>query len=275
MNGPEILMSVALGLAVNECCDVSPWLAGKVVRWSARRRYAGDPARAAIRAEELTALLDARPGKLFKLTTALGFAGSAIAMTAPGALAHQPVRLIRRTPTPLAGAVLGAGLVVTWLVLYAYQVNLPEAYTLPLAAVALLVGMLVALRDRPDLSSWRCYGIALVAGFTPTFALIWFSPSMVRLAALVAAAALAFLVGALRRLKAPVVVGALVLPVAVIVLLAHLMPGALLAAILLAGGGVAFLVLGARYERRRRDLSRLHAALGRMVDAPTAAPPVG
>ena len=72
-----VLISIVIGLIVNECCDVSPWCARKLVRWSAHQRYM-DPGRAAGRAEELEALIDARPGKLLKLLTALGFAGSAV-----------------------------------------------------------------------------------------------------------------------------------------------------------------------------------------------------
>lgn len=71
------LISVVLGLLINECCDVSPWCADKLVRWSAHRRYM-DPVRAAERAEELAALIRARPGKLLKLFSAVGFASSAI-----------------------------------------------------------------------------------------------------------------------------------------------------------------------------------------------------
>jgi hypothetical protein len=72
-----IVISVILGLLVNECCDVSPWCARKLVQWSAHRRYT-DPDRAGQRAEELSALIDGRPGKLLKLFSALGFAGSAV-----------------------------------------------------------------------------------------------------------------------------------------------------------------------------------------------------
>ncbi|MFD0889442.1 hypothetical protein ACFQ08_33320 [Streptosporangium algeriense] len=73
MNGWETVAGVVLGLAVNEACDLSPWLAGKIVRWSARVRY-GNGERAETRAEELSSLIDDRPGKLFKLITAVGFA---------------------------------------------------------------------------------------------------------------------------------------------------------------------------------------------------------
>jgi hypothetical protein len=72
-----IVISVILGLIVNECSDISPWCARKLVRWSAYRRYT-DPCRADKRAEELAALIDNRPGKILKLFSALGFAGSAI-----------------------------------------------------------------------------------------------------------------------------------------------------------------------------------------------------
>jgi hypothetical protein len=72
-----ILISVVIGLLVNECCDVCPWCACKLVRWSAYRRYV-DPSRACEKAEELAALIEDRPGKLLKLFTALGFTGGAI-----------------------------------------------------------------------------------------------------------------------------------------------------------------------------------------------------
>jgi len=72
-----IVISVILGLIVNECSEISPWCARRLVKWSALRRYT-DPRRAAERAEELSALIDARPGKLLKLFSALGFAGSAV-----------------------------------------------------------------------------------------------------------------------------------------------------------------------------------------------------
>ena len=72
----QVVLPVLLGLAVNECSDISPWLAGKVVRCAARIRR---PDRAEGLAEELAALIDIRPGKLFKLFTALGFLFAAMA----------------------------------------------------------------------------------------------------------------------------------------------------------------------------------------------------
>ncbi|MGW6499352.1 hypothetical protein [Nonomuraea angiospora] len=73
----EIILGIILGLVINEMCDVSPWLARRLIRWSARHQYV-DPERAELRAEELTALINGRPGKLFKLCTGLTFAAAAI-----------------------------------------------------------------------------------------------------------------------------------------------------------------------------------------------------
>lgn len=76
MSALEIIGGICSGLAINEFCDLSPWAADKIVRWSAYLRYP-DKARAEIRSEELAALIDERPGKLFKLITALCFAAAA------------------------------------------------------------------------------------------------------------------------------------------------------------------------------------------------------
>ena len=88
MTGWQLLVSVLLGLAINECSDVSPWCARRLVHWSAHRRFT-DSARADARAEELTALIDDRPGKLFKLFTALGFAAEAVIFLARRAASRQ------------------------------------------------------------------------------------------------------------------------------------------------------------------------------------------
>lgn len=92
----EVLAGIVLGLAVNECCDVSPWLARRLVRWSGRRRYR-NPRRAEIRAEELVCLIDVRPGKLFKLITALGFVVSASAVLLGRCLVDRIPDNVKRT----------------------------------------------------------------------------------------------------------------------------------------------------------------------------------
>jgi len=69
--------AVILGLITNEFSDVSPWLGRKLVQWSTRLRYGNSP-RAGVRAEELAAVINDRPGKLFKLGTGIGFAAAAM-----------------------------------------------------------------------------------------------------------------------------------------------------------------------------------------------------
>lgn len=74
MTRREIAFAIISGLLINEATDICPWLAVRLVRWAARLRYPHDPGRAATRGEELAALINDRPGKLFKLFTGLGFA---------------------------------------------------------------------------------------------------------------------------------------------------------------------------------------------------------
>ncbi|RAO39730.1 hypothetical protein PSN13_00755 [Micromonospora saelicesensis] len=76
MRAGEVLFGVVTGILINEASDISPWLARRLVAWAAFRRYS-DPQWASTRAQEFIALIDERPGKLFKLLTALGFAASA------------------------------------------------------------------------------------------------------------------------------------------------------------------------------------------------------
>lgn len=95
MSPASIVMTVVLGLTINECCEISPWAARALVKWSARCRYANNPERAGIRAIELAALIDVRPGKIFKLLTACGFVTAA--------LCSQLMARLRRTSAVDAG----------------------------------------------------------------------------------------------------------------------------------------------------------------------------
>jgi hypothetical protein len=75
-----IAVSIAV-LAAAEYAAVAARAAGSVARWSARLRY-DDPERAAIRAEELSALLEQQAWNLLKLATALRFACAAVRVRA-------------------------------------------------------------------------------------------------------------------------------------------------------------------------------------------------
>lgn len=78
MNWTAIIVPIVIGLGINEYAEFAPWIARKIVRRAARRMYAGDAERAEIRAEEWAAIIDARPGKLFKLMSALGYGVAAV-----------------------------------------------------------------------------------------------------------------------------------------------------------------------------------------------------
>ena len=97
----ELVVTAAMGLAVNECCDLSPALARALVRWSARHRYR-DPVRAAERAEEWAAYINDRPGKLFKLCSALRYAVSALVSGQETRAAAISGPALAAAPAPLA-----------------------------------------------------------------------------------------------------------------------------------------------------------------------------
>ncbi|MGH8347616.1 MAG: hypothetical protein ACRES5_13795 [Pseudomonas sp.] len=98
MTTVQVLVASIIGLAVSEFSEICPWLARKLVQWSARRHYA-PASRAALRAEELTAFINDRPGKLFKLITALGFASVAI-VTRKAVPAVEPLKPLWQPAKP-------------------------------------------------------------------------------------------------------------------------------------------------------------------------------
>jgi hypothetical protein len=159
-----------------------------------------------------------------------------------------------------AGAELGGW----WLLLAAAEVATVEAYTLPLAAVALLAGWL-ARRGRDRLSSWAGYGPALAAALLPTLASVLVAEGQPVRRLLLGAGALAVvLAGARARLLAPVVSGGVVLAVTALHEVA-LVWDRLPRWIPLAAAGLLLVGLAMTVERRRRDLARLRAALIRMT----------
>lgn len=72
----EVVLLI-IGVVIAEGTEMAPWLAKRLVHWSARIRYM-DIEHAQMRAEELEAVIDCRPGKLFKLATAVGFVITAL-----------------------------------------------------------------------------------------------------------------------------------------------------------------------------------------------------
>ncbi|WFF01218.1 hypothetical protein [Micromonospora sp. WMMD964] len=179
------------------------------------------------------------------------------------------VRLLRRGEPggrrwAFAGVAAGSELLGAWVLLAAGGVTVLEAYTLPAAGLALGAGLL-ALRTRPGLTSWPALGPGLVAALAPSLVsvLIGPDPQPWRRLLLGAAALGAVLAGATRRWQAPVLLGGGVLTLLALHEVARgwdLLPRW----IYLGVGGLALVGLAATYERRRRDLARLRAAVGRL-----------
>ncbi|SCL35567.1 hypothetical protein GA0074692_4125 [Micromonospora pallida] len=167
-----------------------------------------------------------------------------------------------RRPTErriLFWSVVGCEIVAWWILMRVADVALPEAYTLPFAALALLVGVL-ELRERPELSSWVAYGPALVVAFLPTLAIVLATDSsMLRQVFLLLGAVAVLVWGSMTQQQAPVIVGAVVTAFAALHALFSFGPW--LALLLV---GLVLLALGASNERRRRAQDRLQAALRSM-----------
>ncbi|MFJ5600418.1 SCO7613 C-terminal domain-containing membrane protein [Micromonospora parva] len=179
------------------------------------------------------------------------------------------LRLLRRGEPAgrrwvFAGIAAGSELLGAWVLLAGGGVTVLEAYTLPAAALAVGAGLL-ALRTRPGLTSWPALGPGLVAALLPSLVSVLAGPDPQpwRRLLLGAAAVGVVLAGATRRWQAPVLLGGGVLTLLALHEVARgwdLLPRW----IYLGVGGLALVGLAATYERRRRDLARLRAAVGRL-----------
>ncbi|MEU9302282.1 hypothetical protein [Streptomyces sp. NPDC048269] len=183
--------------------------------------------------------------------------------------AGAAVRADRRAPGGWAAGALFVA--ATWVRLADSGVTAPEAYTLPVTVPALAVGFLRRRTD-PRASSWTAYGPGLAATLLPSLLAVlggfsggvgnWLRPLLLGLAALAVT-----LVGAQRRLQAPLLLGGAVLAV---VALHELAPyvvqvvGALPRWVAPALAGLLLLAVGATYEKRLRDARRLREAIARL-----------
>jgi hypothetical protein len=155
---------------------------------------------------------------------------------------------------------VGFEIIGIWLFIALADVALPEAYTLPFAALALLVG-LVEARQRPDLSSWAAYGPALLAAFVPTIGIVIATDSSdLRELLLLLGAVTTLIVGSRLQQQAPVVIGAAATAITAI----HFATTLVGPWLVLVPVGVVLLFLGATNENRRRTQERLRGALVRM-----------
>ncbi|MEV4480537.1 SCO7613 C-terminal domain-containing membrane protein [Micromonospora coxensis] len=242
------------GFAVLAVAVVVLFLAPPLAR---RAALAGQAMEAAAQAVALVALLFSVPALRHAAVICVLW-GVAVAL-----------RVLRRGESAagrwaFAGIAGASELLGAWLLLAAGGVVLWEAYTLPAAGLALVAG-LVALRTRPGLNSWLALGPGLAAGLLPSLVSVLVAPDPQpwRRLLLGTAALGVVLAGATRRWQAPVVLGGATLTV---LALHELVRGwdLLPRWIFLAVGGLTLIALAATYERRRRDLARLRAAVGRM-----------
>ncbi|GIJ30473.1 hypothetical protein Vqi01_56350 [Micromonospora qiuiae] len=234
---------LAVGAALQVFAATLPWLR----RPEARREAATVEWSGYAAALIALALAFDSPRHIAALLAAWG-AVLGLAATRPG---RRPAE--RRI---LFWAVVGCEVTAWWILMRVAHVALPEAYTLPFAALALLVGVL-ELRQRADLSSWVAYGPALVAAFVPTLAIVLATDSSTLRQVLLLLGAVAVLVfGSMSQQQAPVIVGAVVTAIAAVHALFSLGPWLALIPV-----GFLLLILGASNERRRRAQERLQTAL--------------
>ncbi len=213
------------------------------------------------RAEAAVVELCAAIGATFALLLTLSSARNAAAVLTIWGLLLGAAALRRDRSASrrhwLVRAAMAAEVGACWLLLYSVEVGLPEAYTLPFAAVTLLAGAL-ELRRRRDLSSWIAYGPALVGGFGPSVVLVLVGADPLwRWVTLFGAAIATVVIGSWRRRRAPVVTGAAVaVIVALVEMIKLLARGQLAGAILVAAAGGVLVAFGALSERRLRGAVR-------------------
>ncbi|MFJ1973540.1 SCO7613 C-terminal domain-containing membrane protein [Streptomyces sp. NPDC087903] len=173
---------------------------------------------------------------------------------------------VRPDRRPAGYAATALFVLATWVRLAAWGITAPEAYTLPAAVPALVVGALRRRRD-PGASSWTAYGPGLAAGLVPSLFAAWGDAHWIRPLLLGAAALLVTLLGARHRLQAPLALGGTVLSLDALHELAPYLvqvTDALPRWVPPALAGLLLLALGATYEQRLRDVRRVREVLGRM-----------
>ncbi|MEZ5133191.1 MAG: hypothetical protein R2763_16005 [Mycobacterium sp.] len=150
-------------------------------------------------------------------------------------------------------AAAGLALCSVWAWLAAVRVGVVEAYTAPAAAAALAAGI-IGWRNVPG-RSWLTLGPALVLGIGPTLAIGIADDDPVRLVVSAVLSTAAVLVGALRRLQAPLCLGA-----AALIALGIDQWGDDLVRmprwITLGVAGMVLMWIGATFEHRRRNWRR-------------------
>lgn len=190
---------------------------------------------------------------------------SALVLTLGGLTVGLTALRPDRRPAAIVALVLE--LAASWLWLWTAGVTTPEAYTVPAALIALAAGLL-ALRRRRDLSSWPALAPGLAGGFLPSLVLVFSDGNTPWRSLLLGTAALGVTIaGAATRRQAPFALGSVTLALVALREIWPLLPwvaASVPAWVPLALGGALLVVLGATYEQRRRDLSRVRKVVARM-----------
>jgi hypothetical protein len=179
---------------------------------------------------------------------------SAVVLAATGLTAFAYALLPARGVVSLAG--VGCTSAATWLTLADAHVGVVEAYTLPLAALLLVLGA-VRLRRDPAAPSWATVGPACSVALMPSAAVAAAQTTFTRPAVVLVAGAAVLLTGVARRWQAPTLTGATAV---LVVTMGELEPYAvgLPRWLTLGAIGAALIAVGARYEHRRANVQ--HAA---------------
>ena len=164
------------------------------------------------------------------------------------------IRPDRRQVGLLGGLLLSAS---SWVRLADAHVVSPEPYVAPLALVALVFGHL-RRRTQPELGSFAAYGPGLSLALVPSLLKALTDGTPTRGLLLLVVALAVVMVGARDRLRAPLILGGLVVVLDALHLLAPY-ASALPRWTLLAGAGALLVGVGATYEQRLRDMTRLRA----------------
>jgi hypothetical protein len=198
----------------------------------------------------LLSALDA--DRLWVALLVVGVAAAVVALTSA-----------RSTLGWLAAVLLTAS---SWVRLVLADVDAPEAYTVPAGVALLALGFLRRRRD-PGYGSWQAYGSGLSLVLVPSLLRAVTDSGNARPLLLAVVAAGVVAAGAVRRLQAPLLLGAAVLAVDALVQLAPYLVEAYQVVprwVTIGSLGLLLLVAGATYERRVRDLRRVGRQVARL-----------
>jgi hypothetical protein len=247
--GAALAAPVLAVLVADEGGVLEPTAAGLLLALTGALAFGLAATRAGRPEEPVAAVAGAVAGALAAMTTSSAGAWGQVAvqLTVVGAAAGAYGLVAGRRP--VVALAVADGVAASWIAVGGAGIETVEAYTLP-AALGLLLVALPGLRA--GARSWAGEGPAVGVALLPSALAAVADPSAPRLVLVVVAAAGATVLGAFAHRQSPFVLGAASL---VWVALGRLAPYAPLLPrwISLGTVGLALLVVGATYERRRQQ----------------------